>query len=346
MDIEFKKAHRAKAKLRLALAGPSGAGKTYSALLIASGIVPLEKVAVIDTESGSADLYADLGGYSTLTINPPYSPQKYIEAIYAAEAAGFELVIIDSLSHAWSGEGGLLDQQGKAADSKYKGNSWAAWREITPLHNQLVETMLHTPLHVIVTMRSKTEYIQTDVNGRKQIQKVGMAPIQRDGIEYEFTTVFDLSQNHTATVSKDRTKLFDGQYFTPTADCGKALLQWLNAGAPVTEPAPVIRQAATTAVNQIPVNAAAGKQQDKTHRQRLERIWKQLGWDKTQPLDTYMTARMQTIYGKDATAAKAQETDWEAADREITNYLIEQKQTKIAEILPGEPLLEKDEIPF
>lgn len=144
---------------------------------------------MIDTESGSADLYADLGGYSTLTINPPYSPQKYIEAIYAAEAAGFELVIIDSLSHAWSGEGGLLDQQGKATESKYRGNSWAAWREITPLHNQLVETMLHTPLHVIVTMRSKTEYIQTEVNGRKQIQKVGMAPIQRDGIEYEFTTV-------------------------------------------------------------------------------------------------------------------------------------------------------------
>lgn len=327
MAIEFKKAHRSKAKLRLAIAGPSGAGKTYSALLIASGIVPLEKVAVIDTESGSADLYADLGGYSTVTINPPYSPQKYIEAIHAAEAAGFELIIIDSLSHAWSGEGGLLDQQGKAADSKYRGNSWAAWREITPLHNQLVETMLHTPLHVIVTMRSKTEYIQTDVNGRKQIQKVGMAPIQRDGIEYEFTTVFDLSQNHTATVSKDRTKLFDGQYFTPTADCGKALLQWLNAGAPVTEPAP-------------------GKQQDKTHRQRLERIWKQLGWDKTQPLDAYMTSRMQSIYGEGATVDKAQEADWESADREITNYLIEQKQTKIAEILPGEPLLEKDEIPF
>lgn len=230
MEIEFKKARRAKAKLRLALAGPSGAGKTYSALLIASGIVPLEKVAVIDTESGSADLYADLGGYSTLTINPPYSPKKYIDAIYAAEAAGFELVIIDSLSHAWSGEGGLLDQQGNAAESKYRGNSWAAWREITPLHNQLVETMLHTPLHVIVTMRSKTEYIQTEVNGRKQIQKVGMAPIQRDGIEYEFTTVFDLSQNHIATVSKDRTKLFDGQYFTPTPECGKALLRWLNAG--------------------------------------------------------------------------------------------------------------------
>lgn len=346
MDIEFKKAHRAKAKLRLALAGPSGAGKTYSALLIASGIVPLEKVAVIDTESGSADLYADLGGYSTLTINPPYSPQKYIEAIYAAEAAGFELVIIDSLSHAWSGEGGLLDQQGKATESKYRGNSWAAWREITPLHNQLVETMLHTPLHVIVTMRSKTEYIQTEVNGRKQIQKVGMAPIQRDGIEYEFTTVFDLSQNHTATVSKDRTKLFDGQYFTPTPECGKALLRWLNAGAPVTEPVPVVRQAATPIVNQIPVNSASGKPQDKTHRQRLERIWAQLGWDKTQPLDAYMTSRMQTMYGADATVDKAQETDWESADREITNYLIEQKQNKIAEVLPGEPDLEKDEIPF
>lgn len=346
MAIEFKKAHRSKAKLRLAIAGPSGAGKTYSALLIASGIVPLEKVAVIDTESGSADLYADLGGYSTVTINPPYSPQKYIEAIHAAEAAGFELIIIDSLSHAWSGEGGLLDQQGKAADSKYRGNSWAAWREITPLHNQLVETMLHTPLHVIVTMRSKTEYIQTDVNGRKQIQKVGMAPIQRDGIEYEFTTVFDLSQNHTATVSKDRTKLFDGQYFTPTADCGKALLQWLNAGAPITEPAPVIRQAATPAVNQMPVNSAAGKPQDKTHRQRLERIWAQIGWDKTQPLDTYMTARIQGQRGAAATVNDATDADWLAVDREITKYLIEQGQAKIAEPLTGEPLLNDTDVPF
>ena len=340
MAIEFKKAHRSKAKLRLAIAGPSGAGKTYSALLIASGIVPLEKVAVIDTESGSADLYADLGGYSTLTINPPYSPQKYIEAIHAAEAAGFELIIIDSLSHAWSGEGGLLDQQGKATESKYRGNSWAAWREITPLHNQLVETMLHTPLHVIVTMRSKTEYIQIEVNGRKQIQKVGMAPIQRDGIEYEFTTVFDISQNHTATVSKDRTNLFDGQYFTPTPECGKALLQWLNAGnVPRVSSAP---QKATP----IKAETQSVSRKQKTHRERLERIWKQLGWDKTQPLDAYMTSRMQSIYGEGATVNKAQEADWESANREITNYLIEQKQNKIAEVLPGEPDLEKDEIPF
>ena len=167
-----------------------------------------------------------------------------------------------------------------------------------------------------------------------------MAPIQRDGIEYEFTTVFDLSQNHTATVSKDRTKLFDGQYFTPTADCGKALLRWLNAGnVPQVSSAP---QKATPI--KAETQSVSGKQ--KTHRDRLERIWKQLGWDKTQPLDAYMTSRMQSIYGEGATVDKAQEADWESADREITNYLIEQKQNKIAEVLPGEPDLEKDEIPF
>ena len=120
MAIEFKKAHRSKAKLRLAIAGPSGAGKTYSALLIASGIVPLEKVAVIDTESGSADLYADLGGYSTVTINPPYSPQKYIEAIHAAEAAGFELIIIDSYLTHGAEKAACLTSRGKRQTASTK----------------------------------------------------------------------------------------------------------------------------------------------------------------------------------------------------------------------------------
>lgn len=233
----FQKAVRQAAKLRLALSGPSGSGKTYSALLIASGIVSMDKVAVIDTESGSANLYANLGGYSTLTLSPPYTPQKYMDAIHAAEQEGFELIVIDSLSHAWNGEGGILDQQGKAADSKYRGNSWAAWREFTPIYNQLVETILHSQCHIIATMRSKTEYMQDESSGKKRIVKVGAAPIQRDGIEYEFTVVFDLSIDHVASVSKDRTRLFDGQYFTPTQDVGKALEQWLEAGVAATTPA-------------------------------------------------------------------------------------------------------------
>lgn len=329
--IEFKKAKRSKAKLRLAISGASGAGKTYSALLIASGIVPMSKVAVIDTESGSADLYADLGDYSTVTINPPYSPKKYIEAIHTAENAGFELIIIDSLSHAWSGEGGLLDQQGKATESKYRGNGWAAWREITPLYNQLIETILHSPLHIIATMRSKTEYMQIEVNGKKQIQKVGMAPIQRDGIEYEFTTVFDLSQNHTATVSKDRTNMFDGQYFTPSAECGKALLHWLTVGESpaLTDPQPQIQT-----VNPAPVAmpAAAPTAVD-IYKKRLFRIWHDMKWDASGSLDAYLAERMK-LSGK--TAADITADDLAALDKEITDYLSRNGFAQIAEVKDGE----------
>lgn len=252
----FKQAVRQVAKLRLALSGPSGSGKTYSALLIASGIVPMEKVAVIDTENGSANLYANLGMYSVLTLHPPYTPKKYIEAIRAAEQEGFELVIIDSLSHAWNGEGGLLEQKDKATDAKYKGNGWAAWREVTPEYNKLIETMLNSSCHIIATMRSKTEYMQDDSNGRKRIVKVGAAPIQRDGIEYEFTVVFDLSIDHVATVNKDRTRLFDGQYFVPTPDVGKTLKQWLDAGEPAPAPQPV----PVTAAQSVP--QASVPQQD------------------------------------------------------------------------------------
>lgn len=251
----FKQAVRQVAKLRLALSGPSGSGKTYSALLIASGIVPIEKVAVVDTENGSANLYANLGTYSVLTLHPPYTPKKYIEAIHAAEQEGFELVIIDSLSHAWNGEGGLLEQKDKATNAKYKGNGWAAWREVTPEYNKLIETMLNSSCHIIATMRSKTEYMQDDSNGRKRIVKVGAAPIQRDGIEYEFTVVFDLSIDHVATVNKDRTRLFDGQYFVPTPDVGKTLKQWLDAGEPAPAPQPV----PVTAPQQAPQPAASSQ---------------------------------------------------------------------------------------
>lgn len=260
----FKQAVRQVAKLRLALSGPSGSGKTYSALLIASGIVPIEKVAVVDTENGSANLYANLGTYSVLTLHPPYTPKKYIEAIHAAEQEGFELVIIDSLSHAWNGEGGLLEQKDKATDAKYKGNGWAAWREVTPEYNKLIETMLNSPCHIIATMRAKTEYMQDDSNGRKRIVKVGAAPIQRDGIEYEFTVVFDLSIDHVATVNKDRTRLFDGQYFVPTPDVGKTLKQWLDAGEPAPAPQPVPVTAVqsapqATAPQQAPQPAASSQ---------------------------------------------------------------------------------------
>lgn len=226
--MEFKLAERKRAKLRLGITGPSGAGKTYSALVLSSGLTPWNKTAVIDSENGSAELYAHLGQYSVLTLEPPYDPDKYAVAIKLAEQRGFEVIIIDSLSHAWSGEGGILDQQGKATDSKFKGNSWAAWREFTPKHNALVEAMLKSTCHVIATLRSKVEYAQVVENGKPIIKKLGTAAIQREGIEYEFTTVFDLSSEHMATTSKDRTGIFDGQYFKPDADTGSKLLSWLN----------------------------------------------------------------------------------------------------------------------
>ena len=242
--MQFQPAQRKRAKLRLGIAGPSGSGKTYSALSIASGLAPWNKIAVIDTENGSAELYAHLGSYSVLTLTAPYDPDKYIAAIHLAEQSGFEVIIIDSLSHAWNGEGGILDQQGKAADSKYRGNSWAAWREFTPKHNALVESMLKSPCHIIGTLRSKTEYTQVTENGKTIVKKLGLAPIQRDGMEYEFTVFLDLSTEHIASASKDRTSLFDGQYFRPDKSTGHKLLAWLNtdsssASAPSPEPAPI-----------------------------------------------------------------------------------------------------------
>jgi len=221
---EFHKAERKKGKLRLAIAGPAGSGKTYSALLMALGLGG--RIAMIDTERGSGELYDHLGQYDACTIHPPFEPKKYVEAIKAAEDLGYETIIIDYLSHAWVGQGGLLDVHGHIADKT--GNSWSAWRQVTPKHNELVDAMLQSKCHIIATMRSKMEYAQVEENGKKQVKKLGMSPIQRDGMEYEFTVFIDLDQQHTATTTKDRTTLFDGQYFVPNVETGKTLLAWLE----------------------------------------------------------------------------------------------------------------------
>lgn len=232
----FRKAERKKAKLRLGVVGPSGSGKTYSALLIAKGLGG--RIAVVDTENGSADLYAgkdNLPEFDVLTMDAPYTTDKYIHAIEEAERAGYDVLILDSISHAWSGEGGLLDQQGKIADSG-KGNSYTAWRTITPKHNRFVEKMLTGAFHLITTMRAKTEYaLQTNEKGKQEPKKIGMAPIQREGMDYEFTVVLDLDMQHNAQASKDRTSLFltptGTEIFKPSEKTGKALFAWLNTGA-------------------------------------------------------------------------------------------------------------------
>jgi len=231
----FHKAERKKGKLRLAIAGPAGAGKTYSALLIAFGLGG--RIALIDTERGSGELYDHLGAYDVCGIEAPFEPRKYIEAIKEAEELGYGIILIDSLSHAWVGQGGLLDVHGHIADKT--GNSWAAWRQVTPKHNELVDAMLQSKCHIIATMRSKMEYAQVEENGKKHVKKLGMGPIQRDGMEYEFTVFMDLDHNHTAAATKDRTTLFDGRYFVPTVETGKLLLDWLEKSggeSPVFQP--------------------------------------------------------------------------------------------------------------
>ena len=231
--MAFRKAQRTKAKLRLAITGPAGSGKTYSALLLAFGLGG--KIAMIDTENGSGDLYCDLGDYDICSLSAPYDPRKYIQYIHEAEQAGYDILIIDSLSHAWSGEGGVLDLQGRAAANSKSGNTYTAWRQVTPLQNRLVDTILASPCHIISTMRSKTEYIQGEnEKGKIEIRKVGLAPVQREGMDYEFGTVFDVAPSHMASVSKDRTGLFDGKIFTITQDTGKILRKWLDEGVEET----------------------------------------------------------------------------------------------------------------
>ncbi len=236
--VEFKKAERSQSKLRLALASPAGGGKTYSALLIARGLGG--RIAMIDTERGSGSLYADapdMPEYDVLELSPPYTPKKYREAINLAEKGGYDIIIIDSLSHAWAGEGGILEMHEAARLASKSGNSWTAWRVISPEHNQLVDAMLQSKCHVIATMRSKQEYAQVIEDNKTTIKKLGLAPVQREGMDYEFTVVFDLSQEHIATATKDRTNLFDNAHFKPSVETGERLLAWLkSAKAVVVKP--------------------------------------------------------------------------------------------------------------
>jgi hypothetical protein len=244
--MTFVRAERKQSKARIALCGPSGSGKSYSALLLAKGIANGGKIAGIDTEHGSLSLYAELCEFDVCELRPPFHPDRYIEALHEAERAGYAVVVIDSITHEWSGQGGILDIKDKLPDR----NEFSKWQKLTPMHQAFIDAMLASPCHIIVTMRSKTEYVQAEKNGKTVYEKTGTGPQQRDGMEYEFTLMFDVAQNHVCTSSKDRlmlppgslrASLWDQRYEKITEEHGREILDWLTSGkamAPVTAPTP------------------------------------------------------------------------------------------------------------
>ena len=223
--MQLQTANRKQVKIKMALQGSSGSGKTMGALLIGYGLCDnWGKIAVIDTENYSASLYAHLGKYSIVNIAPPYSPEKYIEAINLCVQAGMEVIIIDSISHEWEGTGGILDTH-----SQMTGNSFTAWGKLTPRHNALVQTILQSQVHILATIRCKQDYVLNEKNGKLVPEKVGLKAVQRDGTDYEFTIVLDLDIKHNACCSKDRTGLFmDKPDFKITPQTGKQILEWCN----------------------------------------------------------------------------------------------------------------------
>jgi hypothetical protein len=265
MALELKKAQRKRAYLKLGLSGGSGSGKTLGALLIGFGLLkgkyPKEadenlwsKIAIIDTENGSGELYVGrdiagikIGEYSAITLAPPFEADKYTSAIEMCKDNGIEVCIVDSTTHLWSGQGGLLEQQGNAA--KRSGNSYTAWRDITPQHNRFVETMLQTPMHLIATMRAKQEYVQEkdSQSGKTTVRKLGMEPEQRKGMEFEFTTFFEINAEHEAFGSKDRTSLFDQKTFKITPKIGEEMMKWLDSGTNAEDVVIAISHKANTA---------------------------------------------------------------------------------------------------
>jgi hypothetical protein len=231
----FTKATKAQAKARVAFCGPSGAGKTYWSLLWAKKLADGGKIAFIDTERSSASLYADKFDFDTLSMSPPYHPDRLIDAIKNAEAEGYAVIVIDSLTHFWQGKGGVLEIVDEAK-GRFGGNQYMAWGVGTPLQQAMVDALLAFNGHVIVTMRSKTEYtMEKNDKGKTEIKKVGMAPQQRDGIEYEFTLVFDVDIQHRAVASKTRCDTLADRSFQPNAaeEASDIFLTWLTAGDPL-----------------------------------------------------------------------------------------------------------------
>lgn len=248
---EFRPATRRRTLLRLAIAGPSGSGKTYSGLRIGTLLAkttPGFGLGVIDTEHGSAEKYADQFAFEHLVLGN-FNPRYYIDAIAAAAATRrFSVLLIDSLSHAWGGTGGVLDQVDRYSSS-HRGDNFGGWRETRPLQRDLVEAMLAAPMHIIVTMRTKQAYaMEPDERGKNQVRKLGLKPEQADGIEYEFDIAGEVDIEHRLTISKSRaSKIADKVYPFPGEELVADLVEWIGSRPTEPQEAPVAAPVAAPA---------------------------------------------------------------------------------------------------
>jgi hypothetical protein len=242
--MKFVSARKVKTYLRLGVVGPAGSGKTYSALAILSALLPNGRIALVDTEAGSAALYGGIFNFDALVLTD-FHPRNYVDAIQLACREGYDGIILDSLSHAWAGTGGVLDLHDAAARRSKSGNTWTAWRDVTPFHNDLVDAMLQTPIHLIATMRSKVEYTQVQEDGKAKIKKLGTAAIQREGMDYEFSVILEMDLDNVGSVLKSRCPALTGKVFkNPGEQVARILRDWLDSGedAPAIAPADAMPQ--------------------------------------------------------------------------------------------------------
>lgn len=245
--FEVKKAQREKMKAVVGFIGPSGAGKTAGALLTAYGLVSeaypnasedelWDKIGVIDTEHERSKLYANsdfdgtrIGQFLHINFEPPYTTERYELAVQAMKKAGAEVIIVDSLSHNWQGEGGIVEKHGQMS-----GNSFQNWGKLAPETTQLIKTLTRNNVHIFATLRTKQEYVvEPDNNGKMAPRKVGTKPVQKDEMEYEFMLNFSIGSDHVADTSKDNTRMFEGNPSKLNPDVGRKLYKWLELGIDV-----------------------------------------------------------------------------------------------------------------
>lgn len=234
-NFTFAPATREQARARIALEGPEGSGKSYTSMVLATALGAGARFAVIDTERGSASKYARSKSgsgfdFDVLALHS-FDPRDLPKALAAAAAAGYPVAVVDSLSHFWMGKGGMLELVDAVGKRSGGGGGFGGWKEARPWERDMIDALLSYPGHVIVTMRTKTEWLIDDSGPKKKITKVGTKAEQREGIGYEFDIIGDLDQENTLVITKSRCPLLQGQVINrPGPDVAVTILEWLNDG--------------------------------------------------------------------------------------------------------------------